>query len=230
LLFAALIIWGWRTRDLLHTVPSYGDALEGLWATEWYAKTLSAGGNPAVYPLAFFPAGWHVATYAWGPANFLILLPLYALGGAAFAYNVATLVTFVLAFAGTLALAGRFVSRPAATVVALLYTFWGFRWYNVIGQLNIGLGSALLPWMIWSLERGLDARERSWRWYALAGVLWAWSISASAYFLWIAGTLLLGWLVGRWRQIPKDPHPGEPALCRSGRTTKPARDALLWQR
>ena len=204
LAFAALLVWGWRTTDLFHTVPSYGDTLEGLWATEWYAKTLSAGGNAAVFPLAFFPAGWHVATYAWGPANFLILLPLYALGGAAFAYNVATLITFALAFAGTLALAGRFVSRPAATVVALLYTFWGFRWYNVIGQLNIGLGSALLPWMIWSLERGFDARERSWRWYVLAGVLWAVSISASAYFLWIGGMLLLGWLVGRWRQIPKN--------------------------
>ncbi len=206
LLFGGLLLWGWRTSDLFRTVPSYGDALEGLWATEWYANALRTGVDPSVFPLAFFPVGWHVATYAWGPVNFLILLPLNALGGAAFAYNLATLITFALAFAGTLALARRFVSGPPAAVVAALYTFWGFRWYNIIGQLNIGLGSALLPWMVWSLERGLDARERSWRWFALAGALWAVSISASAYFLWIGGVLLLGWLAGRWRQIPKNRH------------------------
>ena len=201
LLFAGILIWGWRTTDLFQTVPSYGDVLEGLWATTWYAETLSAGRSSAVYPQAFFPAGWHVATYAWGPANFFLLLPLYAIGGAAFAYNVATLITFGLAFAGMLALADRFVSRLAATVVALLYTFWGFRWYNIIGQLNIGLGSALLPWMIWSLERGLESSERGWRWCALAGALWALSISSSPYFLWIGGILLVGWLVGRFGKI-----------------------------
>ena len=31
MLFAALLAWGWRTTDLFHTVPSYGDVLEGLW-------------------------------------------------------------------------------------------------------------------------------------------------------------------------------------------------------
>jgi hypothetical protein len=201
LLFAGILIWGWRTTDLFQTVPSYGDVLEGLWATTWYAEMLSAGRSSAVYPQAFFPAGWHVATYAWGPANFVLLLPLYAIGGAAFAYNVATLITFGLAFAGMLALADRFVSRLAATVVALLYTFWGFRWYNIIGQLNIGLGSALLPWMIWSLERGLESPERGWRWCALAGALWAVSISSSPYFLWIGGILMVGWLVGRLGKI-----------------------------
>ena len=30
--FVALLAWGWRTTDLFHTVPSYGDVLEGLWA------------------------------------------------------------------------------------------------------------------------------------------------------------------------------------------------------
>lgn len=204
MLFAALLLWGWRTTDLVRTVPAYGDALEGLWATTWYAEALSTGSNPAVYPLAFFPGGWHLATYAWGPANFAILLPLYSMGGAAFAYNVSTLVTFGLAFAGTLALAQRFVSRPAAAVVAALYTFWGVRWYNIIGQLNIALGSALLPWLAWSLDRGLESSRRSWAWYVLTGVIWAVSISASLYFIWIGGVLLLAWLVGCWKSVRRD--------------------------
>ena len=129
-LFVALLAWGWRTTDLFHTVPSYGDVLEGLWAINWYDKALRGGFSPVVYPLAFHPQGWNVITYAWGPANFVLLLPLNWLGGPAFAYNVATLLTYVIAFAGMLQLAQRFVSRLATGVVALLFTFWGLRWYN----------------------------------------------------------------------------------------------------
>ena len=32
-LFAAVLAWGWRTIDLWHSVPAYGDVLEGIWAT-----------------------------------------------------------------------------------------------------------------------------------------------------------------------------------------------------
>ncbi len=119
-LFAALLVWGWRTTDLVHTVPAYGDALEGLWATTWYAENLRTGSSPAIYPLAFFPGGWHLATYAWGPANFVILLPLHAVGGAAFAYNVASVITLGLAFAGTLVLAQRLPWSGTAEIPAEL--------------------------------------------------------------------------------------------------------------
>lgn len=208
LLFAALIAWGWRTTDLFHTVPSYGDVLEGLWALIWYDDALRLGSSSAVYPLAFHPAGFHVATYAWGPANFLLLIPLYRIGGAAFAYNVATLITFLIAFAGAYLLAQRFVPRLGATVAAVLYTFWGFRWYGIIGQLNINLGSALLPWIIWSLERGLASSRRSWIWYGLAGAVWAAAVNSSLYYIWIGGFAVLAWLTGwlisrraHWRKI-----------------------------
>ena len=196
-LFVALLAWGWRTTDLFHTVPAYGDALEGLWAISWYDDALRLGQNPWVFPLAFHPQGWSVITYAWGPANFALLLPLGWLGGPAFAYNVATLITYVIAFAGTLQLARDFVSRLAATVVALLFTFWGLRWYNNIGQLNVALASALLPWMLWSLERGFASPRRAAGWFVLAGVLWAVSINSTLYFVWLGGIALLVWIVGR---------------------------------
>jgi len=196
-LFIALLAWGWRTTDLFHTVPAYGDALEGIWAIDWYDNALRLGQNPWVYRLAFHPQGWSVITYAWGPANFALLLPLSWLGGPAFAYNVATLITFVIAFAGTLQLARGFVSRLSGTVVALLFTFWGLRWYNNIGQLNIALASALLPWMLWSLERGFAAPRRAAGWFVLAGVLWTVSINSTLYFIWLGGIALLAWIVGR---------------------------------
>ena len=208
LLFAALLAWGWRTTDLFHTIPSYGDVLEGLWALRWYDDAVRLGSNSALYPLAFHPVGFHVPTYAWGPANFILLIPLYRIGGAAFAYNVATLISFVIAFAGAYLLAQRFVPKLGATVAALLYTFWGFRWYGIIGQLNVNLGSALLPWILWSLDRGLTSPRRSWAWCVLAGVVWALAVNSSAYYIWIGGFAVLAWLVGwlisgrvRWRAL-----------------------------
>ena len=103
----------------------------------------------------------------------------------------------MIAFAGTLQLARGFVSRLAATVVALLFTFWGLRWYNNIGQLNVALASALLPWMLWSLERGFASPRRAAGWFVLAGVLWAVSINSTLYFIWLGGIALLVWIVGR---------------------------------
>ncbi len=156
--FAALLVWGWRGQNLFHDIPTYGDVLELMWGISWYGDALRTGVDPAVYPLAFYPGGWQLATFGQsvGPALFLAMLPLHWIAGAAFAYQIAVLLTFVLAFGGTLALAGRFMGRLGATVVALLYTFWGFRWFQTLGHLNFLLGSACLPWMVWALERFLQ--------------------------------------------------------------------------
>ncbi|MCU0502826.1 MAG: hypothetical protein MUC51_13870, partial [Anaerolineae bacterium] len=217
--FAALLVWGWRGQNLFHDIPTYGDVLELMWGISWYGDALRAGVDPAVYPLAFYPGGWQLATFGQsvGPALFLAMLPLHWIAGAAFAYQVAVLLTFVLAFGGTLALAGRFMGRLGATVVALLYTFWGFRWFQTLGHLNFLLGSACLPWMVWALERflqkssasirahtctGAEAQHgRKWSrpilWLFLVGVAWAAAIAGSMYFIWIGGILLAGWLLGR---------------------------------
>jgi len=95
-----------------------------------------------------------------------------------------------------LLLARRLVSPLGATVAALLFTFWGFRWYSIIGQLNISLASALLPWLLWAIEDGMEHAGRSWLRFSLAGVIWAISISSSLYFLWIGGVAVAAWLLG----------------------------------
>ena len=205
--FAALLVWGWRGQNLFHDIPTYGDVLELMWGISWYGDALRTGVDPAVYPLAFYPGGWQLATFGQsvGPALFLAMLPLHWIAGAAFAYQIAVLLTFVLAFGGTLALAGRFMGRLGATVVALLYTFWGFRWFQTLGHLNFLLGSACLPWMVWALERSLSekssasirVRPRPILWLFLVGIAWAAAIAGSMYFIWIGGILLAGWLLGR---------------------------------
>ena len=163
----------------------------------WYDGALRGQHGFLLYPLAFYPTGWHVATFAGGPFLFVVLLPLYWLGGAAFAYNVVTLLTFLVSFAGMLKLARLFVPPLAATLAALLFTFWGFHWFRTIGHMNVMLATAALPWMAWALERGFSATTRRIRWLVLAGLLWAVMITSSLYFVWMGALLLGAWLVGR---------------------------------
>lgn len=199
LLFLAFLAWGWQKQDFVRSVPNYGDILELTWALSWYSDALRQGLNPLHASTAFYPVGWDLTTYATGFLFLPVLLPLHRLGGAAFAYNVGVLLTFILAFAGMLALARRHMKLLGATIAAVLYTFWSFRWMQTIGHLNILLGSACLPWMIWLLERALDCRQRrSALWLALVGLIWAAAIISSMYFIWIGGLLLAGWLLG-WR-------------------------------
>ena len=87
--FAALLVWGWRGQNLFHDIPTYGDVLELMWGISWYGDALRTGVDPAVYPLAFYPGGWQLATFGQsvGPALFLAMLPLHWIAGAAFAYQ-----------------------------------------------------------------------------------------------------------------------------------------------
>jgi len=89
LLFAAFLVWGWRGQNLFHDIPTYGDVLELMWGVSWYDDALQMGVNPALYPLAFYPGGWQLATFGQsvGPALFLVMVPLHRLGGAAFIYQ-----------------------------------------------------------------------------------------------------------------------------------------------
>ena len=96
------------------------------------------------------------------------------------------------------------MGRLGATVVALLYTFWGFRWFQTLGHLNFLLGSACLPSIIWALEcflqrssASISARPRPVLWLILVRIASAAAIAGSMYFIWIGGILLAGWLLGR---------------------------------
>ena len=83
----------------------------------------------------------------------LALAPLYKLGGAAFAYNVACLLSFFVAFAGMLRLARQFSTATLfATVAALFFTFWGFRWFRASAHLHALLSTSLLPWLLYCVE------------------------------------------------------------------------------
>ncbi len=202
LVFLVALACMWRITDLGHSVVAYGDVLEVTWGSQWYAAAVR-GETPApfFYPLIFFPEGWQLATFGYGPGMFLTLLPFQLWGGAAFAFNVVTLLSLLLAYAGTFHFTRRLTSALPAVVAALLYTFWGFRWLRIMGHLNLALGTAALPWLLWSLHKAQTSNKRTAAWLLLAGGCWAYAISNSFYFVWIGGLLLLGWIGGSaWRQ------------------------------
>lgn len=202
--FLGMLVSGWRVKDPFHAIPAYGDSLEVLWGIRWYAQQWFSFRSPAVYSLVFYPVGFYVATLAHTPFTFILLIPLYLIGGEAFAYNFAVFLSLFVAFGGMYRLARKLGSTWAsATLAALLFTFWGFHWLSIAGHLNVLIGSSLLPWLVFALERAFTSRYTN-RWFAAAGVIWAMAIMNLYYFAWIGGGIVAVWMFTRTWCVHKD--------------------------
>lgn len=198
LIFAVYTVWWWRTNNIFVSVPDYGDVLEVLWGTEWFAAVLNGSYEAPrfLHHLTYYPEGWHITTFAHGLGTFILLYPFYLAGGAAFAYNGAGVLTTFVAFAGMFRLSQRYLGRLAAFIAALTFAFWSFRY---IHHLNVYIASALLPWMALGLEKGWSSfGNRKYAWFVFVGLLWAIAISTSLYFLWLGGLLIVGWPTGHY--------------------------------
>ncbi|NPV08333.1 MAG: hypothetical protein HPY83_10295 [Anaerolineae bacterium] len=198
LAFSLLFLWGWRTPDIVHSIPGMADVLEVLWGVRWYeACLLERGVSPLYSDLIAHPHGWHTATLAHTPFLFLLMLPLSQFAGPALAYNVLAIASSVVAFEGASRVAGRFTeSRLAASLVGLVFAFVGMRWFRVSqGHLNVLWLSALLPWLLWALEGARRSRSRAGtcRWLRLSGVIWGLGSCFSLYGLFLGGSCLLIW-------------------------------------
>ena len=200
LLFLALWIQQWRIYPLSTGMPAYGDGLEVVWGSERYGEVVRTPGKELFFePNVFYPEGWHTATFAHGLGLFIVLVPLMQLGNVALAYNMLAFFTALLSFLGLYVLAKQFAANSlTAATAGLLYTFWGPRWYRFGGQINLLLGSALLPWLAWSLERAFTSEKWFYRWLLVAGLIWAFTVSLTFYFLWFGGLVLASWVIGSW--------------------------------
>ncbi len=201
-LFHLFLLFSYQFKNLFRHIPAYNDALESMWGFIWYERTLLQGqGNPLFTPYLAHPLGWHTANLAHTPFLILVGLLFHQIGGPAFAYNFLTLVSLYVCFSGAFLAFRRFIGWTAAILAALVYTFGGFRWYQISeGHLNIAWMTSLLPWMIWSLEKGLQQREKRKTLWILSGILWGLMINFSLYGILLGGLILMGWLlVLRWR-------------------------------
>ncbi|MBI3957901.1 MAG: hypothetical protein HY328_03750 [Chloroflexi bacterium] len=196
--FVGFMAWGWGLRDIFRTVPHYGDALENIVSATWFSDALTQGQNPLIYPYNYFPEGWRVGSHSVGALLYLLLVPLVRIGGGAFAYNIAMLLTCIGGFAGALLLARRHLPALPAAVVSLAITFWSMRWGDAMeGRLNIFMAAALLPWMLWAAERACDALalQRRVGWLVLTAIAWALAFNFTLYFVFLGGVTLALWML-----------------------------------
>ncbi len=188
------LLYAWRPDNWFTQIPTYGDNLEVVWGSEWYLAHLADPASALHYPLTYYPTGWDVRTFPQGLGVFLITVPLTALGGAAFAINMSGIIAICVAFAGVYFLLNRHISSLSASVGAFLYAFWDFRY---LAHFNIFFGTALLPWIIFFLEKGRTTEKRRWAWFIAAGALWGLAANMSLYFIWFGAIVTLLWLVGQ---------------------------------
>lgn len=193
--FWGIFAWVWRVRDLVNTIPGYGegDALEVVWGIRYYYDSLFVKHTlPLFTPLIFHPWGWYTATLAHTPVFFLAALPLYKLGGVAFAYNGLAILASVVAFAGVCRFARLFTSQSMGILAALAFTFVNMRWFRIGCHLHILWASSLLPWLAWIVESANHETEGMtgktvWR----AGWLWGMMINASLYSIFLGGLVFI---------------------------------------
>ncbi|MCU0502825.1 MAG: hypothetical protein MUC51_13865, partial [Anaerolineae bacterium] len=196
--FLLFMVWVWGARDIFRTVPHYGDALETIVSATWFSDALASGQNPLIYPYNFFPEGWRIGSHSVGSFLYLALVPLVRAGGGAFAFNVALLFTCVFGFAGALLWTRRHLTPMPATIVSLAITFWSMRWWEIMrGRLHTFLPAAILPWMLWGVERAFAASSRRRRvgWLIFVAALWAVTFNLSLYFVFLNGVLLALWML-----------------------------------
>ena len=193
--FLAFLLYYWRIYDITARITGYGDALEYVWAIEWFVEGLKSGAGVRLFiPHVFMPEGWSLGTFANGLGVFVLAVPIALVSTSAAALNALVLLFFFIAYWGTYRLVRLVAGSGVATVMALIYLLWGGRWLRVAGHFHILLGSAILPLILLSLERALKDRHRWWLWIMAAGLLWAIAISFSLYFIWICLFLVAGWL------------------------------------
>lgn len=191
--FWSVFAWAWRVRNLFNTIPAYDDVLEVVWGIRYYYNSLFVTHtSPLFTPLIFHPWGWYTSTLAHTPVFFLAALPLYKLGGIAFAYNFLAILPFVISFAGTFRFVKLFTSRLAAICAALAFTFINARWLRIEGHLHILWATSLLPWLAWTVESanrsaGWTSRKSVWR----MGFIWGMMINASLYSIFLGGLVII---------------------------------------
>ncbi len=176
------------------------DVFEILWQFDWLARAvLDLRVNPFYAPGVFYPQGWHLASGGY-PAWYF--LPLGLLGraiGPVLAYNQALLATLWLSAYGAYRLAHLLCGERRAALVAgciyltapVLTLRWG-------GHLNILMGAAGLPFVVYHLVRLLRGEGRPWAQALATGAWLAATVAACWYFAFIA-TLPLAVLVVAWR-------------------------------
>jgi len=164
LFYAALtagMTWPLVTRMGSQLVGEIGDNIYFVWMIGWMQKALfQLHVNPFDVWFLNFPEGWNMAYTEITPAQLALALPFSFIGGPAFAYNAAMLLTFVLSGLGMFLWVRRLTgSSSAALVAGTIFAFIPYRFAHfLIGHLNLS-GTQWFPFYFMNLFAWLDPRK-----------------------------------------------------------------------
>ena len=180
-----------------HIIGGMGDNIYFVWLVRWYQKAfLEGGGHPFFAPHLNYPQGWNLSTTETSLTSTLPGVPFSLLWGPIAGYNLAMLLTFVLAgFFMYLWIKDLTRSNTAALLAGFLFSFSPYHISHfVVGHLNL-CGIQWFPLFFWGLQRLLRADKRfDLKFALLSGLSLAAIAFTSMYYLYMS--LIFGVLFG----------------------------------
>ncbi len=147
-----------------------GDPAQYMWAMAWWPHAIAHGLNPFVSHYLWSPAGVNTAQAALIPTAAIFMVPVTALFGPIFSYNILAVLSCALSALTAYLLCRRLVGRELPAVVGgYLFGFSSYEFGQLTGHMNLTL-VFLIPVMIHIALRRID-REISRRAYVIAMAL-----------------------------------------------------------
>lgn len=167
--------------------PFFGDNLEYIWKIWWVKHALvDLNQSPLVQPDIYYPYGYPLAYGEITPLHTFIGLPLTILMGPVPAYNLYTLISYLLSTYFTFLLVKELTkSTPAGLVAGIIFGYCPYRMARVVGTLPL-VDTQWIPLCLLFLERAIQRRR--WQQMALAGLAFSLAALSSWYY---ATTLVL---------------------------------------
>ncbi|EKD88296.1 MAG: hypothetical protein ACD_34C00626G0003 [uncultured bacterium] len=185
---SVLITWPLCLHLKTSVIGGMGDNIYFVWLIRWYQKVFLEGqGHPFFNPMMNYPQGWNLSTTETALASALPGVPFSWLFGPIAGYNIAMLITFVLAgFFMYLWVRDLTSSKPAALLAGMLFAFSPYHIAHfVTGHLNLA-GIQWFPLFFWGLTKLLGTdRKLDWKFTLLTGLSLGLIAFTSMYYLYM---------------------------------------------
>ncbi|PKN97120.1 MAG: hypothetical protein CVU42_17245 [Chloroflexi bacterium HGW-Chloroflexi-4] len=169
-------------------IGGMGDNIYFVWLIRWYQRVFLEGqGHPFFNPMMNYPQGWNLSTTETALASALPGVPFSWLWGPIAGYNIAMLITFVVAgFFMYLWIRDLTKSKPAALLAGIIYAFSPYHIAHfVTGHLNLS-GIQWFPLFFWGLTKLLNPdRKLDWKFILLTGLSLGAIAFTSMYYLYM---------------------------------------------
>ncbi|MBA3075351.1 MAG: YfhO family protein, partial [Anaerolineae bacterium] len=169
-------------------IGGLGDNIYFVWLIRWYQKVFLEGqGHPFFNPMMNYPQGWNLSTTETALATALPGVPFSWLFGPIAGYNIAMLITFVLAgFFMYLWMRDLTKSKLAALLAGMIFAFSPYHIAHFItGHLNLS-GIHWFPLFFWGLTKLLNPeRKLDWKFVVLTGLSLGAIAFTSMYYLYM---------------------------------------------